>query len=76
MEKLVIAVAPTGSFTFRNQTPYVPITPKEIAEEVYECWKAGASIAHIHVREDDGTPTMNLDRYRKSRENSRQNVIF
>lgn len=66
MEKLVIAVAPTGSFTFRNQTPYVPITPKEIAEEVYECWKAGASIAHIHVREDDGTPTMNLDRYRET----------
>ena len=51
MEKLIITVATTGAITSRKETPFIPLTPQEIAEEVYECWKAGAAIAHIHVRD-------------------------
>jgi len=66
MEKLIITVALTGAWPTKKDTPYVPITPQEIAEEAYNCWKAGASIAHIHVREDDGSPSMNFDKFRET----------
>ncbi|MEH7484387.1 3-keto-5-aminohexanoate cleavage protein [Neobacillus drentensis] len=63
MEKLIITVAPTGAQTTREHTPYVPLSPKEIADSVYEAWQAGASIAHIHVRDENGNNTLNLDTY-------------
>lgn len=68
MEKLIISVATTGSKTMREQTPYVPITPEEIAEEAIACWREGAAIVHIHVREDDGTVTCDPERYQRVRE--------
>ncbi|MBW2366767.1 MAG: 3-keto-5-aminohexanoate cleavage protein [Deltaproteobacteria bacterium] len=56
--KLIIQVAVTGADTTPSQTPYVPITPDEITEECYKCWKAGASMVHLHVREPDtGKPS-------------------
>ncbi len=51
MEKLIISVGVTGSRITRQQTPYIPITPEEIARSGIEAWKAGASILHIHVRD-------------------------
>ncbi|WP_240315696.1 3-keto-5-aminohexanoate cleavage protein [Sporosarcina sp. PTS2304] len=66
MEKLIITVAPTGISTTRQKTPYVPITPKEIAEEVYRSYQEGAAIAHIHVREADGSPSMDVNLYRET----------
>jgi 3-keto-5-aminohexanoate cleavage enzyme len=63
LEKLIITVAPTGAQTTRKHTPYVPLSPKEIADSVYEAWQAGASIAHIHVRDESGDNTLDLDTY-------------
>ncbi|MEC5423371.1 3-keto-5-aminohexanoate cleavage protein [Virgibacillus sp. C22-A2] len=63
MEKLIITVAPTGAVTTKENSPHLPTTPTEIAEEVYEAWKAGASIAHIHVRDDDGKPSMDYEKF-------------
>lgn len=63
MDKLIITVAVTGAEVTRKQQPNLPITPDEIAEEVYNCWKAGASIAHIHARMPDGTPTQSKEVY-------------
>jgi 3-keto-5-aminohexanoate cleavage enzyme len=51
MEKLIVTVGITGSRITRQQTPYIPITPQEIAQSGIEAWKAGASILHIHVRD-------------------------
>ena len=51
MEKLVIAVGITGSRITRDQTPYIPILPEEIARSGIEAWKAGASVLHVHVRD-------------------------
>lgn len=65
MDKVIVSAALTGAATFREQTPYVPITPEEIAEQAYESWKSGASIVHIHVRDEDGTPSMNFEKFRK-----------
>ncbi|MFJ8245978.1 3-keto-5-aminohexanoate cleavage protein [Peribacillus asahii] len=65
MEKLIITVATTGAQTTREHTPYVPLTPKEIADSVIESWKAGAAIAHIHVRDKDGNNTVDLNVYKE-----------
>jgi 3-keto-5-aminohexanoate cleavage enzyme len=51
MEKLIISVGITGSRITRQQTPYIPITPEEIAQSGIEAWRAGASILHVHVRD-------------------------
>jgi 3-keto-5-aminohexanoate cleavage enzyme len=48
---LIITVAPTGSGPQWQKSPYVPVTPAEIAEEALRANKAGAAIAHIHVRD-------------------------
>ena len=65
-DKVILTVAPTGSSTSRKQTPYVPLTPAEIAEETYRSWQAGASVVHLHVREDDGSPCMNYDKFKEA----------
>ncbi len=66
MDKLIITVATTGAMTTKENTPYLPIQPEEIAEEVYGAYQAGASIAHIHVRTPEGAPTMALDRFEET----------
>ena len=60
----IISVAITGSGTTLAQNPNLPCTPEQIATSAIESWNAGAAIAHIHVREADGTPTHNMDYYR------------
>jgi len=50
--KVMIQVCICGAGTKRDAAPTVPYTPEEIADQTIECAKAGASIAHIHVRED------------------------
>ncbi|WP_026573065.1 3-keto-5-aminohexanoate cleavage protein [Bacillus sp. UNC438CL73TsuS30] len=67
MEKLIITVATTGDFATKEHTPYLPTTPQEIADSIYESWQAGAAIAHIHVRDDNGIPTLDAEKYREVR---------
>lgn len=64
--KTMITVAPTGAFPTRQDNPNIPMTPKEIAEDVYECWQAGATIAHLHMRNDEGKGTMSLEKFREA----------
>jgi len=61
--KLIITCAVCGVGTTKDQTPYVPITPDEIAKDSVEVVKAGASIIHIHVRDEAGVNTMDTDRF-------------
>ena len=62
-KKIVITAALCGAGTTKEQTPYVPITPDEIAADTVACVKAGASVIHIHVRDDEGKNTMDTDRW-------------
>ena len=64
MEKLIITVATTGAMTTKENTPYLPTQPEEIAQEVFDAYKAGAAIAHVHVRTEEGKATMALDRFK------------
>ncbi len=65
MEKLIITAAISGAEVTKNQNPNVPYTVEEIAREAESAYKAGASIIHLHVREDDGTPTQSKERFKE-----------
>ncbi len=63
-EKIILTCAVTGNLTTPNQTPYLPVTPEEIADACLGAAEAGAAIAHIHVREPGtGIPSMKLEYY-------------
>ena len=61
----IISCAVTGNITTTEQTPYLPVTPEQIANACIEAARAGAAIAHIHVRHPDGRPSMELKHYRE-----------
>ena len=63
MEKLIITAAICGAEVTKEHNPAVPYTVEEIQREAKSAYDAGASIIHLHVREDDGTPTQSKDRY-------------
>lgn len=54
MEKLIITVAPTGKKATKKHHPRLPMTPAEIADEVGLACQAGASVVHLHVRDEQG----------------------
>lgn len=64
--KTIITVAPTGAWPKKANNPNVPMTPEEIADDVYACWKAGAAVAHLHMRDDQGNGTMSAERFAKT----------
>lgn len=53
----IICVAITGSVAMKSHNPAVPVAIAEQVESVHESFEAGASIAHIHVRNEDGSPS-------------------
>ena len=59
----IICVAITGSVPQKSDNPAVPITVEEQVESTQEAFEAGAAIAHCHVRNDDGTPTSDPERF-------------
>lgn len=59
----IIAVAITGSLPQKSDNPAVPITVSEQIESTQAAFEAGASIAHCHVRQDDGTPTADPEKF-------------
>ena len=54
---LIVNVALTGMVPTKADNPAVPVTPSEIVEDAERCVRAGASIVHVHARDDDGAPT-------------------
>lgn len=69
---VIITCAITGAETTREKQPNLPLTPKEQATAAAEAVQAGASIIHLHVREDDGKPTQRVDRFKESIDAIRQ----
>lgn len=61
--ELVLAAAIVGAEVTRAQTPHLPITAQEIADEAARCREAGCAIIHLHVRNPDGSPTQARDRF-------------
>ena len=63
MEKLIITAAICGAEVLKEHNPAVPYTVEECVREAKSAYDAGASIIHLHVREDDGTPTQSKARF-------------
>jgi len=64
----IICVAITGSLPTKENNPAVPITISEQIESTQEAFEAGATIAHCHVRDDEGKPTSDPDRFARLKE--------
>ncbi len=61
---MVITAAMVGAETTREQTPHLPITAEEIAEDAARCREAGAAMVHLHVRTPDGRPSQDAELFR------------
>ena len=64
MEKLIITAAICGAEVTKKHNPAVPYTVEEMVREAKSAFEAGAAVIHVHVREDDGTPTQDRERFR------------
>jgi 3-keto-5-aminohexanoate cleavage enzyme len=60
--KLLITVAPTGAETSKDDCPQLPTTLGELVETAQRCEAAGAAMVHVHIRDDEHRPTLDLDR--------------
>jgi 3-keto-5-aminohexanoate cleavage enzyme len=71
-DKVIVTCALTGVLATREQCPWVPYTPEEIAEEARRAYEAGAAVVHIHGRTEDGGPTFDPGIYRRIKEETRR----
>ena len=71
-DKVIVTCALTGVLANRDQCPWVPYTPAEIAEEARRAYEAGAAVVHIHARTDDGGPTFEPATYAAIAEETRK----
>jgi 3-keto-5-aminohexanoate cleavage enzyme len=65
MKKIMITAAISGAETTKEQQPNLPVTPQEVAKAAKECRDAGVSIVHLHVRDNDGNPTADVERFKE-----------
>ena len=65
MDKLIITAALTGAEVTRDDNPNLPIAPQELAAAAYDCYRAGASIVHLHARNEDQSSTQSAEVYRE-----------
>lgn len=64
--KTIISAALTGAVSPKAKNPNIPCTPKEIAEDAVKCWKAGAAIVHVHMRDDEFKGSMDKERFKET----------
>lgn len=60
---VIISAALTGAVTPKDINEHIPLTPEEIAEDAYQCWKQGAAVVHLHMRDAKGLGTMDKERF-------------
>jgi 3-keto-5-aminohexanoate cleavage enzyme len=68
----IITVAITGSLPKKQDNPAVPVTPDEQIESTHEAYEAGATLVHLHVRNDDGSPSSDPERFARVLEGIRR----
>lgn len=66
MEKLIITVALTGNVPTKKMNPNLPVTAEEIAVDVRRCRDAGAVVFHVHARDADQKPTLDINVYKEN----------
>lgn len=79
MAKVIVTAALTGAGATPSMSPYLPITPQQLADEAVRAYDAGAAIAHVHVRDPEtGQPSSNLEYFQEIATNvkSRCNIVI
>jgi len=66
MDPLIITCAPVGAEIAPDETPHLPYTPSKLGETARKIREAGASIVHVHCRDDDGRNTHDVARFREA----------
>jgi len=66
MQPLIVTVAAVGAELTPEQTPHLPVTPEALGETAARCQAAGASIMHLHCRNDDGSNTSDVVRFEQA----------
>ena len=62
----MITVAPTGAEAALDDAPTLPVTLDQLVRTARACQDIGASVVHVHIRDDDGRPTLDLGRLRET----------
>jgi uncharacterized protein (DUF849 family) len=65
-DKVIITAALTGTSTPLTINEHIPATPERIAEDAYECWKLGAAMVHLHMRDEAGKGVFDVEKFRRS----------
>ncbi len=65
-DKVILTVAVCGAIPTKKDNPNLPTQPEEIASSIIECYEAGASVAHIHVRDDNDQSSMSLKKFEET----------
>lgn len=73
-DRLLITVAPTGAETSKTDCPQLPTTLEELVLTARECETAGAAMIHLHIRDDDHKPTLDLGRLKETVAAMRENT--
>jgi len=71
MDPLIITVAPVGAELTPDQTPHLAVSPKQLGEVARKVREAGASMIHVHCRNDDGSNTHDVSRFKSAYEEIR-----
>jgi uncharacterized protein (DUF849 family) len=74
MAATLITVAPTGAESAKIDVPALPVTLAELVQTARECESAGASVIHVHIRDDEAEPTLDLVRLRDTVQALRENT--
>lgn len=77
-KKIIVTVAPTSNFHGKDTCPALPCTPQEIADAVYDCYNAGASVVHLHARDENLVQSndVNIFRDMNTRIRAKCNIIL
>ena len=65
-DKVIITAALTGTSTPLEMNEYIPHTPEQIARDAYACWKAGAAVVHLHMRDAAGRGVFDVEQFRET----------
>lgn len=65
-DRVIISCAMTGTATPQEKNPNLPITPEQMAQDAYDCWKAGAAMVHLHMRNAEGKGVMDPELFQKT----------
>ncbi len=79
MDKVIVTAAITGSIHVPSMSPYLPITPQQIADEAVRVYEAGGAVAHIHVRNPEtGQPSSDMELFREvvTKVKSKCNIVL